>query len=83
MTPLSVSAEWNIITHTSLNNDLKTQVAYTENKSGYSLEIYKDNVGSVRSRFTLNSSLNLISTDICPTYQVIVRKFDYSLYSLV
>ncbi len=70
MTPLSVSAEWNIITHTSLNNDLKTQVAYTENKSGYSLEIYKDNVGSVRSRFTLNSSLNLISTDICPTYQV-------------
>ena len=55
MTPLSVSAEWNIITHTSLNNDLKTQVAYTENKSGYSLEIYKDNVGSVRYPFTLNS----------------------------
>ena len=68
--PIASYADWDIITHTNLNNALKTQVAYTENKNGYSLEIYKDTVGAVRTRFTLNSSLNLISKEICPTYQV-------------
>ena len=68
--PIASYADWDIITHTNLNNALKTQVAYTENKNGYSLEIYKDTVGAVRARFTLNSSLNLISKTICPTYQV-------------
>ena len=62
--------QWHIISHENLGSEEKTNVAYTENKNGYSLEIYKDSVGSVRVRFTLNSKLNLFSENICPTYQV-------------
>ena len=68
--PSLAIAEWYIISHANLNNDEKTQVAYTENRSGHSLEIYKDSVGAVRTRFTLNSKLNLFLDGICPTYQV-------------
>ena len=68
--PSLAIAEWHIISHANLNSDEKTQVAYTENKSGHSLEIYKDSVGAVRTRFTLNSKLNLFLNGICPTYQV-------------
>ena len=68
--PSLAIAEWHIISHANLNSDEKTQVAYTENKSGHSLEIYKDSVGAIRTRFTLNSKLNLFSNGMCPTYQV-------------
>ena len=68
--PSLAIAEWHIISHANLNSDEKTQVAYTENRSGHSLEIYKDSVGAVRTRFTLNSKLNLFLNGICPTYQV-------------
>ena len=63
-------AQWHVVSHENLNNDEKTKVAFTENKEGYTLEIYKDSVGAVRARFTLNSKLNLFPTSICPTYQV-------------
>ena len=68
--PSLAIAEWHIISHANLNSDEKTQVAYTENRSGHSLEIYRDSVGAVRTRFTLNSKLNLFLNGICPTYQV-------------
>ena len=68
--PSLAIAEWHIISHANLNSDEKTQVAYTENRSGHSLEIYRDSVGAVRARFTLNSKLNLFLNGICPTYQV-------------
>ena len=68
--PSLAIAEWHIISHANLNNDEKTQVAYTENRSGHSLEIYRDSVGAIRTRFTLNSKLNLFLNGICPTYQV-------------
>jgi len=63
-------AQWHVISHENLNNNEKTKVAFTENKKGYTLEIYKDSVGAVRARFTLNSKLNLFPANICPTYQV-------------
>ena len=69
-TPLLLMAQWHIVSHENLSNNEKTKVAFTENKNGYSLEIYKDSVGAVRARFTLNSKLNLFSNNICPTYQV-------------
>ena len=68
--PLSLMAQWHIVSHENLSNDEKTKVAFTENKKGYSLEIYRDSVGAVRARFTLSSKLNLFSKNICPTYQV-------------
>ena len=69
-TPSISIAQWHIVSHENLSNNEKTRVAFTENKKGYSLEIYKDAVGAVRVRFTLNSKLNLFSENICPTYQV-------------
>ena len=68
--PSLAIAEWHIVSHANLNSAKKTQVAYTENRSGHSLEIYRDSVGAVRTRFTLNSKLNLFLNGICPTYQV-------------
>ena len=67
--PISI-AQWHIASHENLSNDGETRVAFTENKEGYTLEIYKDSVGAVRARFTLNSKLNLFPANICPTYQV-------------
>ena len=69
MPSLSI-AQWHIVPHANLDNNKETKVAFTENKNGYSLEIYKDSVGAIRVRFTLNSELNLFSDNICPTYQV-------------
>ena len=68
--PITSMAQWHIVSHENLTNNEKTKVAFTENKKGYSLEIYKDSVGAVRARFTLNSKLNIFSKKICPTYQV-------------
>jgi hypothetical protein len=68
--PSLVHAEWEVITHTDTNNNTETQVAYTKNEDGYSLEIYKDNVGAIRSRFSLSAALDKLAKRTCPTYQV-------------
>lgn len=68
-------AEWNVITHTDTNN-IQTQVAFTENDEGYTLEIYRDNVGAIRSRFSLNAPLEILVKHSCPTYQVDTRLLD-------
>lgn len=67
-----VHAEWGVITHTDTktNSNIQTQVAYTENSEGYSLEIYKDSVGAIRSRFSLNADLDIMAKRSCPTYQI-------------
>ncbi len=74
--PLTVLAEWKVITHTDTNSQTETQVAYTKNDEGYSLEIYKDSVGAVRSRFSLNAALDMFAKRSCPTYQVDTRLLD-------
>ena len=53
LSSFSVSAEWKVITHTDTNNETQTQVAFSENKDGYSLEIYKDSVGAIRNTIQL------------------------------
>jgi hypothetical protein len=68
--PILVHAEWSVITHTDTNNNTTTQVAFTENEEGYSLEIYRDNVGAIRSRFSLNAALDMLAKRSCPTYQI-------------
>lgn len=75
-TPHLVSAEWVVITHTDTNNNTETQVAYSQNEEGYSLEIYKDSVGAIRSRFSLNSALDTFAKRSCPTYQIDSRMLD-------
>ena len=76
LSPFSVSAEWKIITHTDTNNETQTQVAFSENKDGYSLEIYKDSVGAIRTRFSLNTALDMFAKRTCPTYQIDTRLID-------
>ncbi len=52
------------------NTNEKTKVAYTNNAAGYSLEIYEDKNGVIRSRFTLNGGFSVLAQNSCPTIQV-------------
>ncbi len=74
--PSLAMAEWKVITHIDTNSNTETQVAYTENEDGYSLEIYKDSVGAIRSRFSLNTALDMFAKHTCPTYQIDLRLLD-------
>lgn len=65
-----VMAGWEIVTHTNIDNNLQTTIAHTENSDGYSLEIYRDGNGAVRSRFSMNNNLSRLDGKSCPTYQV-------------
>ncbi len=76
LTSFSAAAEWEVITHTDVNNETETQVAYSQNEDGYSLEIYKDSVGAIRSRFSLNAALDSFAKRSCPTYQIDSRMLD-------
>lgn len=68
--PTLVCAEWKVITHTNTDDNTVTQVARIKNDEGYTLEIYKDNVGAIRTRFSLNSELDQFAKRSCPTYQI-------------
>jgi len=68
--PAFVLAEWSVITHTNTNDNTETQVARIKNEEGYTLEIYKDNIGAIRSRFSLNKALDKFAKRSCPTYQI-------------
>lgn len=74
--PSASMAEWKVVTHTDTDSNTTTQVAYTKNNDGYSLEIYKDSVGAIRSRFSLNTALDTFIKRSCPTYQVDTRLLD-------
>lgn len=74
--PAPALADWEVITHTDINNNTQTQVAYSKNNEGYSLEIYKDSVGAIRSRFSLNTALDMFAKRSCPTYQIDTRLRD-------
>lgn len=63
-------AEWQVVTHTDVDTDQQTRVAYTENRQGYSLEIYRDGKGAIRSRFSMNKNTNRLAEKNCPTFQV-------------
>ena len=74
--PAIALAQWDVVTHTDTNTDSRTQVAYTKNEDGYSLEIYRDNVGAIRSRFSLNAALDMFAKRSCPTYEIDTRLID-------
>lgn len=63
-------AEWNIVIHKDTELNTKTNVAYTKNKSGYILEIYRDSVDAIRSRLTMADGLLQLKDKSCPTFQV-------------
>ena len=63
-------AEWTVVTHTNTDTNLQTNVAHTENEDGYSLEIYQDHAGVVRSRFSMHTSNRRLDTKLCPSFQI-------------
>ncbi len=67
---------WEVLSQSSSSTDALTQVAYTENGDGYSLEIYRDGVGAIRARFSLNRQLDKLPPRHCPTFQVDDRVLD-------
>ena len=61
-------AEWNVVTNA--DDELQTLVAATTNNAGYRLEIYRDSVSAIRSRFTLPAGLLALPENSCPTFQI-------------
>ncbi len=72
----SVFAVWEVMALTDAGDSSTTQVAYTENEAGYSLEIYRDDVDAIRARFSLNRKLEQLAKRHCPTFQVDSRLLD-------
>lgn len=68
--PLSASAAWNVTKRSNPDTNAVTTTATTTNADGYTLEIYRDSIGAVRSRFTLRNGLLSLAEHNCPTYQV-------------
>ena len=68
LAPAVTMAEWNVVTNAS--DELQTLVATITNSNGYTLEIYRDKVNAIRSRFTLPSGLLALSERSCPTFQI-------------
>lgn len=67
--PGQSAAEWTVVNQQE-SNDATTTIARTANADGYWLEIYRDAVGAVRSRFTLRDGLLRLAQRDCPTYQI-------------
>ncbi|MDX1519770.1 MAG: hypothetical protein R3318_06565 [Gammaproteobacteria bacterium] len=63
-------AEWSVVVHTDIDTAVETRVAYTENEEGYSLEVYLDSNGAIRSRFSTNKVNLRFLPEICPTFQI-------------
>ena len=70
MSALPAHAEWNVIRQKTQGADGDTVVAYTRNEDGYALEIYRDSVNAIRSRFTLRDGLLVLADRSCPTWQI-------------
>jgi hypothetical protein len=68
--PGPIAADWDVITRPDAGSQRQTPVAVTANDHGYSLEIYRDSVGAIRSRFTLPPGLYRLSDRSCPTFQI-------------
>ncbi len=68
--PATVLAEWTVIQQETPDTGSGTTIAYTKNDSGYTLEIYRDSVDAIRSRFTLINGLTKLADRSCPTYQI-------------
>lgn len=69
-------AAWEVVSRADSSNNIQTRIAYAENIEGYTLEIYRDAVGAVRARFSLNRPLDKLPARHCPTLQIDDRVLD-------
>jgi len=70
LTPASTFAAWNVTTQSGQEGDEQITFAYSTNESGYTFEIYRDSIDSIRARFNLAGSILQLAEKSCPTYQV-------------
>ena len=70
LVPGPVFSEWSVVTHTNTDTNFSTNVAQIENEDGYSLEIYQDSSGVIRSRFAMHTSNTRLDPGICPSFQI-------------
>ena len=68
--PVTVLAQWTVVTHQISDSGAPTRIAETTNSDGYSLEIYRDSGGAIRSRLTMANGLIALADKTCPTYQI-------------
>ena len=64
--PAVCPAEWAVSRHAETG----IRIAHIVNAAGHRLEIYKDNVAAIRSRFSLKPGLDRLAARSCPTYQI-------------
>lgn len=68
--PYYAQADWSVLKHRPEGATTDTVMAHSKNTNGYILEIYRDSVGAVRSRFTLSDGLTMLAERSCPTFQI-------------
>lgn len=64
--PVVCPAEWAVSRHAETG----IRIAHIVNAAGHRLEIYKDKVAAIRSRFSLKPGLDRLAARSCPTYQI-------------
>ena len=64
------NAQWAVKTDNQPASGPQIQVAYTTNTEGYTLEIYKDSLTTITSRFILKDGLIMLPENFCPTFQI-------------
>ncbi len=68
--PSVLFAEWKVITHNDIDTGQTIDVAHIKNNDGYSIEIYKDVNGAVRSRFNTSKKYGRLTKNLCPSFQI-------------
>ncbi len=73
VSPFKVLAEWKVEKYKSNNPDYSINVAVTENDEGFKLEIYRDENGVIRSRFSTENTPYRMNSQYCPTFDIVRR----------
>jgi len=68
--PLATQAQWDVVNQRLAGSQAETVTARIHNSTGQTLELYRDGVGAIRARFTLNEGLTELEQGQCPTMQV-------------
>ncbi len=71
--PVPVWAQWTVEIHEAYESGEQIKAAVTRNNDGYKLEVYRDENGVVRSRFSTEKTLTRIDSQYCPTFDVVNR----------
>jgi hypothetical protein len=66
----AATADWAVRRSLQEETSIETTVAASSNPAGYRLEIYRDDRGAIRCRFSLPPGLTRLEEKSCPTFQI-------------